>query len=107
MRAERIIARLLLTLLAVAIVGWLSETAVGTFLPAIALFVLLWRGRYVGERQVQRLAAGARRRSRSRRPLKSAVPAAHRRALVRRPHGGLLLAFSVAVRPPPAPAMAA
>jgi hypothetical protein len=69
--------------------------------PALVLALPLLSGRYVGEEQLARLAAAfvALRR----RPAAALAPTVVRasRAL---PRGGRLLACSLAVRPPPAPA---
>jgi hypothetical protein len=68
------------------------------FLPALALaFVLLLR-RYPGERTLARLAA-PRRRTRWAHP-RASVPCAARSFVVAA-HGGLLIARSLAIRPPP------
>jgi len=70
--------------------------------PVLVLALPLLGGRYVGEDQILRLAAAfvaARRRP-------ATVLAPDRAGRTRRslPRGGTLLAFSLAVRPPPAPA---
>ena len=65
--------------------------------PALALSSMLLVRRYPGERVLVRLAVRrARRRPRARIPL----PSAPRRAACV-PRGGLLMAFALAVRPPP------
>jgi hypothetical protein len=72
--------------------------------PLLALVVLLLLGRFPGEQTIERLArriAGARRREIRRDP---------RTRLVARPpswapRGGLLIAFGLARRPPPASAL--
>lgn len=69
--------------------------------PLLALLAPLLAGRYVGERQIQRLAA-------ARVPRAHTVARARRSSPIRRapralvPRGGRLLATSLAVRPPPA-----
>lgn len=73
-------------------------SAILFFLPALALaFVLLMR-RYPGERTLVRLATP--RRTRWAR-LRASVPRGARSSAVAA-HGGLLIARSLAVRPPPA-----
>jgi len=69
-------------------------------LPALALAAVLFLRRYPGERTLARLAAPRRRRSRWARPRASLPHAA--RSLAVATHGGLLIARSLAVRPPPA-----
>ncbi|MGA9283886.1 MAG: hypothetical protein WBV85_00430 [Solirubrobacteraceae bacterium] len=68
-------------------------------LPALALAFVLFMRRYPGERTLVRLAA-PRRRTRWARP-RASVPRAAR-AFTVAAHGGLLIARSLAVRPPPA-----
>ena len=67
-------------------------------LPALALTMVLLVRRYPGERTLARLAA-PRRRLRWGRP-RASVPRAARSFTVAA-HGGLLIARSLAVRPPP------
>lgn len=67
-------------------------------LPAIALAFALLLRRYPGERTLARLAA-PRRRAAWARPRASVPHAA--RSFVVAVHGGLLIARSLAVRPPP------
>jgi hypothetical protein len=74
-------------------------TGILCLLPAIALAVALLARRYPGERALARLTAPCR--TRWPHPLASAPRAA--RTLAVAVHGGLLLARSLAVRPPPAP----
>jgi len=71
--------------------------------PLLLLLGLLAAGRYVGERQLERLRGLLqRRRARARRRPTAGRPAPPRpRSAV--PRGGLLIASSLAVRPPPAP----
>jgi len=70
--------------------------------PALVLAVALLARRYPGERLIVRLAgSGARHRRRARvGALKPRTSRTYAAALV--PRGGLLLARSLAVRPPPA-----
>jgi hypothetical protein len=65
--------------------------------PALLLAFALLRRRYPGERLLTRLA-GARPR-RQQRPESAALAPSAPRAWI--PRGGLLLGFSLAVRPPP------
>jgi len=66
--------------------------------PALLLLVTLSARRYPGERLLRRLA-GARPGNRR---LRSAVLRASLAGrVVRMPHGGLLMGFALAVRPPP------
>ena len=76
-----------------------SDTGLLYLAPGLLLFGLLLRDKYVGEDQICRLASALRRdRACSRR-----LPAASviRCAPVRVCRGGLLIATSLAVRPPP------
>ncbi len=75
-------------------------TGILCLLPALALAVALLARRYPGERTLARLGA-PRRRARWARP-RASVPRAARTFAVAT-HGGLLIARSLAVRPPPAP----
>ena len=71
--------------------------------PLLVCALPLLAGRYLGERQVERLARWVQRRhapARRRRPAPLAVVV--RRTAVIVPRGGLLIAGSLAVRPPPA-----
>jgi hypothetical protein len=68
-------------------------------LPALALAAVLFLRRYPGEHSLVRLAT-PRRRSRWARPRASTPQAARPFAVAA--HGGLLIARSLAVRPPPA-----
>jgi hypothetical protein len=69
--------------------------------PALALLVPLLAGRYVGEEQIERLAAARVARGRPPARARRSVPAL-RAPRVLLPRGGRLLATSLAVRPPPA-----
>ncbi|MEA2284055.1 MAG: hypothetical protein QOJ21_98 [Solirubrobacteraceae bacterium] len=66
--------------------------------PAIGLLLLLALGRYVGERQIARLAGRRFRRPAARIIAAPACLRARARVLAR---GGALLGASLAVRPPP------
>lgn len=70
--------------------------------PLLLLLLPLVAGRYVGEARIERLARAVRRRRR--RVPRVATPAAARRCVQLVPRGGRLIAASLAVRPPPAPA---
>jgi hypothetical protein len=72
-------------------------------LPALVLPLLLALRRYPGERMLAVLSKARRRR---RRPPRSSMPRAARPE-VGLPRGGLLLARSLAVRPPPSASLAA
>jgi len=103
MRPVRIFVRVLLVAAAIAAVVLLSTTAVAVFAPALVLFALLWHGTYPGADRFERIVRAVR----ARRPRTSvALPAACRRPRRRRARGGLLIAFAMAVRPPPASALA-
>jgi hypothetical protein len=94
-----------LALLGLAVSGVLpgSAEALAHLLPAVLLLFALVARRYPGERVL--LAAIERgRRQRRRRGAGSLVGVARARMTV--PRGGLLLAFALAVRPPPAPRVA-
>jgi hypothetical protein len=68
--------------------------------PAFVLLAPLLAGRYLGERQIERLAAArVPHPRRATRP--SATSIASRAPRVLLPRGGRLLATSLAVRPPP------
>jgi hypothetical protein len=70
--------------------------------PLLVLVVPLLAGRYVGEERLLRLAAARRPRRARLRP--APVRATGRAVVV--PRGGRLLAFALAVRPPPRAATA-
>ena len=93
------LAGLTLALASLTLVGVHSDVLLAA--PVLVFALPLLAGRYVGEEQLARLAAAfvvARRR-----PAQALVPTA-RPALHRLPRGGRLIAASLAVRPPPAPA---
>ena len=93
------LAGLALAVAALTLVG--VSTDILLALPALLFALPLLAGRYVGEDRLARLAAAfvATRR----RPTAS-VPTTARRAPLAVPRGGRLIAASLAVRPPPAPA---
>jgi len=93
------LAGIALALASLTLVGVHSDVMLTV--PVLVLALPLLGGRYVGEEQILRLAAafGAVRR----RPAPALAPSKGR-ACHRLPRGGRLLAFSLAVRPPPAPA---
>jgi hypothetical protein len=68
--------------------------------PALLLVLTLLGRRYPGERLL--LATRANRRGGRDLTARHRVHPAHRRADARVPRGGLLIAFALAVRPPPA-----
>jgi hypothetical protein len=71
--------------------------------PAILLLASLTSGRYVGENGIRRLAAFVRRSHPRRARAPHSLLQRRPRALL--PRGGNLLATSLAVRPPPLPAL--
>jgi hypothetical protein len=98
----RIWAGLALPLFAVLVAHFVAGMGEGVTMlaPALALFVPLLAGRYVGEQTIHRFRTARttpapRRRAALRLHLARRAPA----ALV--PRGGLLLAASLATRPPP------
>lgn len=93
------LAGLTLALASLTLVGVSSDVLLVA--PVLVLALPLLAGRYVGEQQLARLAAAfvARRR----RPAAALAPTV-RRASRSLPRGGRLIAASLAVRPPPAPA---
>jgi hypothetical protein len=99
MRHARLLARLCLIAAAIALALASGATAV-VFAPPLLLFALLLRGRYVGEEQILRVVRAVRRRS-ARRAASRRIPPRARRARGAAPRGGLLIACSLAVRPPP------
>ena len=93
------LAGIALALASLTLVGVHSDVLLTV--PVLVLALPLLGGRYVGEEQILRLAAAflaARRR-----PAPALSPTTGG-APPRLPRGGRLLAFSLAVRPPPAPA---
>jgi hypothetical protein len=77
-----------------------DSTALLCLAPALLLACLLSAKRYPGARKL--VAWSARRRPRARRA--RSVRSARSRPLRATVHGGLLIACSLAVRPPPVPA---
>lgn len=71
-------------------------------LPLFLVAAPLLAGRYIGERQLERLRAG-RTSAVPRRPVAALRPAS-RRPTALLPRGGRLIAEALAVRPPPLPA---
>ena len=65
--------------------------------PAILLLVILLGRRYPGERLLLAFAA----RAHNGRPRRDATSAASHGRVAEVPRGGLLMAFALAVRPPP------
>jgi hypothetical protein len=95
-------ARVLVVLLGGSLVLALAVASASSsmllyLLPALALAALLILCRYPGERRLLALIAGRSRPGR--RPRGRTTSPARPRALV--PRGGLLIACSLAVRPPP------
>jgi hypothetical protein len=85
--------------LALALVGLVAlDLSALCLLPALVLAVPLLLRRYPGERLLTNLSSP--RRSRWSRPRLSVPRGARRFAIA--PHGGLLIACALAVRPPPA-----
>ena len=100
--------RALLTLVvaSLALAAWVLAHGVGfsgeglvMLVPALAFAVPLLAGRYIGERTIERVRA-ARAATPARRRSTVAVPR-RRPSLTLVPRGGLLLAASLATRPPP------
>jgi hypothetical protein len=100
-RAAAIAAVAALIITAVALVV-LDPSALSAG-PAIALLILLAARRYPGERALIALSVSGDRP----RPRRLSAAQPHRDAEIATPRGGLLLACSLAVRPPPAPVAAA
>jgi hypothetical protein len=100
--------QLRLLLLTLVVAGWTVVAALAGFeagllhlAPMLALLLPLLLGRYLGEERIARLACAWRSRL-PRRPARVIAPVIPQpRALA--PRGGLLLARSLAVRPPPPP----
>jgi hypothetical protein len=99
MRHARLLLRLCLVAAAVMLALASGTTAI-VFAPALLLFAVLLRGRYVGEEQIHRIAQAVRRRG-SLRAASRPIPVRARRPRGSAPRGGLLIACSLAVRPPP------
>jgi hypothetical protein len=101
-------ALLWLVVASLALAGWVLVHGVGfsgeglvMLAPALAFAVPLLAGRYVGERAIERVREARAATSAPRHRSTAAVP--HRRpSLALVPRGGLLLASSLATRPPPA-----
>jgi hypothetical protein len=91
------LAGLTLALACLTLVGVHSDVLLAV--PALVLALPLLAGRYVGEEQLARLADAFT--AAPRRPARMLVPRATG-APQCLPRGGRLLAFSLAVRPPPA-----
>jgi len=86
----------------IAALAWIDPTVL-CVAPALALALLLALRRYPGERLLAGLSPG-------RRPCRRGAPrraAPRRRVALARPRGGLLIACSLADRPPPRVALAA
>jgi hypothetical protein len=84
-----------------------GSSAAIAFGPAVAVLALLLLGRFVGEEQIERLVLAARRHAR--RPSPGTAAGRTRGSRLARKataRGGLLLACSLAVRPPPEPVAA-
>jgi hypothetical protein len=93
------VALLAMLVLGLLVLGAGSEALLAA--PLLALLAPLLVGRYLGEDQIERLAAARAPRTHPvsrRRPATTAL----RAPLVLLPRGGRLLATSLAVRPPPA-----
>ena len=86
----------------VALLG--LATAFAYLAPALLLLLPLLGGRYIGAERLERMARRRARRPARRRSLR--IPAPRRAARVLVPRGARLIAFSLAVRPPPAAATA-
>lgn len=91
------LAGLTLALASLTLVGVHSDILIAA--PVLVFALPLFAGRYVGEERLARLAgvfvAGSRRPA-------TALEPSTRRAPRSLPRGGLLIAVSLAVRPPPA-----
>lgn len=104
---ERRDLRMLLGLAAASSLLLLAEAAGagGAFFylaPVLLLAAPLLAGRFVGEAAIERLARSAPARARFARPAPSLPQGRGPGRLL--PRGGRLMAFSLAVRPPPRPA---
>ena len=91
---------IVVTVLVAACLGWLDPSAL-CMLPALALSLVLALRRYPGEKTLVRLRGRPPRALRVQRRVYSP-----RRHTVIVPRGGLLLAWALAVRPPPHRALA-
>ena len=87
--------------LAAALLGF--EQLLAFSVPLLVLGMPLLAGRYLGEKHLTRLAS--RRSRRRERPAVVRVPLAWLRGRQTAVRGGRLIAVSLAVRPPPAPAV--
>jgi hypothetical protein len=99
-RASRQLALAALGMIALALAGKLPELAqsLAYLLPAMILLAALASGHYPGQRALLELV-GKRRHTRRRQHEPSPRPDHRPRALL--PRGARLIAFSLAVRPPP------
>ncbi len=102
-------ALLSLVVASLAVVAWLLTHGVGHFgeglvmlAPALAFALPLLTGRYVGERAIARVRSARAGAPAPRRARDAAAPR-RRPSLTLVPRGGLLLASSLATRPPPSP----
>jgi len=100
-------ALLSLAVASLALVAWLLVHGVGApfeglvmLAPALAFAVPLLAGRYLGERAIER-ARTARTAAPAPRRRSTAAAPRRRPSLAVVPRGGLLLASSLATRPPP------
>jgi hypothetical protein len=100
-------ALLSLVIASLALAGWVLMHGVGfsgeglvMLAPALLFAVPLLAGRYVGERAIGRVRDARAGASAPRRRSTAAVPR-RRPSLALVPRGGLLLASSLATRPPP------
>lgn len=105
LRSRRLRLAALLAVAVAASILALAASVPGAFeglvylLPPLALAATFALGRYPGERALVALAAGRARSGRRRGRARPAAPAPVARRCV--PRGGLLIAASLAVRPPP------
>jgi hypothetical protein len=86
----------------IVVVGLIAGAGEGVLMlaPALLLAAVLGTGRYVGEDAIARVRRAAPPRRRVARAA-ALVPASHRVTRRITPRGGLLLAASLATRPPP------
>jgi hypothetical protein len=101
-------ALLSLVVASLALAGWVLVHGVGfsgeglvMLAPALAFALPLLAGRYLGERAIERVRTARASAPAPRRRSTAAVPR-RRPSLALVPRGGLLLASSLATRPPPA-----